>query len=103
MSATLRYLAPAIAVSLLVSFAPRTARADFFDDMRRTFTSDIPHFFQDDIPCAFGGQPTSGTRKTCKSGNAPAKPSSQKSDSSAALPPPEKPSEGGDSSPSSSH
>ena len=69
MSATLRYLAPAIAVSLLISFAPRTARADFFDDMRRTFTSDIPHFFQDDIPCAFGGQPTSHTRSSCKSGD----------------------------------
>ena len=28
-------------------------------------TSDIPHFFQDDIPCAFGGRPTSGTRTAC--------------------------------------
>ncbi|HUH84563.1 MAG TPA: hypothetical protein VLX85_08120 [Stellaceae bacterium] len=43
------------------------ARADFFDDARRTFTTDIPHFFQDDIPCAFGGQPTSHTKTSCKS------------------------------------
>jgi hypothetical protein len=52
----------------LVSVAPTPARADFFDDMRRTFETDIPHFFQDDIPCAFGGKPTSGTKTSC---NAP--------------------------------
>jgi hypothetical protein len=102
MSAKIRYLAPAIAALSLISLAPRPARADFFDDLRRTFTSDIPHFFQDDIPCAFGGQPTSGTRKTCKSGGTPAKPSAQKNNSDAALPP-EKPSESGDPSPSSGH
>ena len=102
MSAKIRYLAPAIAVLSLVSMVPRNARADFFDDMRRTFTSDIPHFFQDDIPCAFGGQPTSGTRKACKSGEAPAKPSPPKNNGDAALPP-EKPSETSDTAPSPSH
>jgi len=47
------------------------ARADFLDGVRKTFTKDLPHFFQDDIPCAFGGQPTSHTKKSCGS---PAKP-----------------------------
>jgi hypothetical protein len=47
--------------------APSPARADFFDDARRTLTTDIPHFFQDDVPCAFGGQPTSHTKTSCKS------------------------------------
>jgi hypothetical protein len=60
-------LAYLIAVSLLTCMVPAPARADFFDDMRRTFTTDIPHFFQDDIPCAFGGQPTSHTKTSCKS------------------------------------
>ena len=52
------------AVSVLV--VPRTASADFFDDARKTFTKDIPHFFQDDVPCTFGGQPTSGARRSCR-------------------------------------
>jgi hypothetical protein len=56
-----------VAALALVAMTPTLARADFFDDMRRTFQTDIPHFFQDDIPCAFGGQPTSGTKKACKS------------------------------------
>ncbi len=47
------------------------AHADFFDGARQTFTKDIPHFFQDDIPCAFGGQPTSHTKSSC---NAPSRP-----------------------------
>ncbi len=51
--------------------AATPARADFFDDARKTFTSDIPHFFQDDIPCAFGGQPTSHTKASCNSANPP--------------------------------
>ncbi len=53
----------AIAVSSVA--VPSAAHADFFDDARKTFTTDIPHFFQDDIPCAFGGQPTSHTKATC--------------------------------------
>jgi len=60
-------LACPVAALALVSLAPAPARADFFDDVRRTFTTDIPHFFQDDIPCTFGGQPTSGTKTSCKS------------------------------------
>jgi hypothetical protein len=60
-------LAYAVAVLTLASLAPTSARADFFDDTRRTFQTDIPHFFQDDIPCAFGGQPTSHTKTSCKS------------------------------------
>ena len=64
-------LAYPIAVLTLVPLAP--ARADFFDDARQTFTTDIPHFFQDDIPCAFGGGPTSGTRTSCKSSGDSAK------------------------------
>jgi hypothetical protein len=57
----------------LAATATLPARADFFDDARKTFTTDIPHFFQDDIPCAFGGQPTSHTKASCNShGAAPA-------------------------------
>jgi hypothetical protein len=55
-----------------LGLAATPARADFFDGARRTFTNDIPHFFQDDIPCAFGGQPTSHTRTSCKSSGQPA-------------------------------
>ena len=58
----------------LLSLVPSAAHADFFDDLRRTFQTDIPHFFQDDIPCAFGGGPTSGTKKSCKDGDHAAKP-----------------------------
>lgn len=61
------------AVPALLALAPQTAKADFFDGARRTFetdiphffTQDVPHFFQDDVPCAFGGQPTSGAKKSC--------------------------------------
>jgi hypothetical protein len=66
-------LARAMAALTLVSLAPSPVRADFFDDARRTFENDIPHFFQDDIPCAFGGQPTSHTKTSCKSTNPPPK------------------------------
>ena len=55
------------AILALAATAATPARADFFDDARKTFTTDIPHFFQDDIPCAFGGQPTSHTKTSCKS------------------------------------
>ena len=63
----LSHLAYPIATLTLALLASAPARADFFDGARRTFTNDIPHFFQDDIPCAFGGQPTSHTRTACKS------------------------------------
>lgn len=59
------------AILALAAAATPPARADFFDDARKTITTDIPHFFQDDIPCAFGGQPTSHTKASCKS-NGPA-------------------------------
>jgi len=62
---------PLGAAVMLTYLIPIPAHADFFDDARKTFTSDIPHFFQDDIPCFFGGQPTSGTRKSCKSPDHP--------------------------------
>jgi hypothetical protein len=65
------HLAYSVAVLTLVPLAP--ARADFFDDARRTLTIDIPHFFQDDIPCAFGGKPTSHTKTSCKSSGQSAK------------------------------
>ena len=67
-------LRPACLAALLscAALAPSPARADFFDNVRRTFQTDIPHFFQDDIPCAFGGRPTSGTRTSCRSGSRPA-------------------------------
>ena len=67
-------IASPIALVLLVSVAmPPPAQADFFDGARKTFqtdiphffTKDVPHFFQDDIPCAFGGQPTSGAKSGC--------------------------------------
>lgn len=71
----LSHLAYPIALWTLASLAPTPARADFFDDTRRTFQigiphffqTDFPHFFQDDIPCAFGGQPTSHTKTSCQS------------------------------------
>jgi len=58
---------------MLAGFVSIPARADFFDGMRKTFKTDIPHFFQDDIPCAFGGQPTSHTKTSCKSSGPPSK------------------------------
>jgi hypothetical protein len=71
MKAWLLHLAYSIAVLTLVPLVP--ARADFFDDARKTFKSDIPRFFQHDIPCAFGGKPTSHTETSCKSAGHPAK------------------------------
>jgi hypothetical protein len=66
-----RLLHPACPVAAMLTLAiltPASAcAADFFDNARRTFQTDIPHFFQDDIPCAFGGQPTSHTKSSCKS------------------------------------
>jgi hypothetical protein len=58
-----------VAAALLMAawLVPIPVRADDFpNDVKRTFTTDIPHFFQDDIPCAFGGKPTSGTKTACK-------------------------------------
>ncbi|MEA2736887.1 MAG: hypothetical protein QOH05_194 [Acetobacteraceae bacterium] len=75
-----------LSVLALGTLAPMPARADFFDGMRQTFTSDIPHFFQDDVPCAFGGKPTSHTRTSCKSGQA--KGGSTNARENAAPPPP---------------
>ena len=69
--AKLLHFAYLIAVSTLVPLAP--ARADFFDDARKTFTIDIPRFFQHDIPCAFGGKPTSHTETSCNSARHSAK------------------------------
>lgn len=57
--------------------APGAARADFFDGARKTFTQDIPHFFQDDVPCAFGGQPTSGVRQACHESKPPPTPTTK--------------------------
>jgi hypothetical protein len=91
------FLAYPIAVLTLAPLA--SARADFFDDTRRTFTTDIPHFFQDDIPCAFGGQPTSGTKSSCNSSHHPAKRSTEKNGDRVA--PSENPNAGGDVPPSS--
>jgi hypothetical protein len=64
-----RLTPPALALAMAgLAFVSSTpARADFLDGVRKTFTNDLPHFFQDDIPCAFGGQPTSHTRQSCKS------------------------------------
>jgi hypothetical protein len=101
------HLAYPIAVLTLASLAPTPARADFFDDLRRTFDTDIPHFFQDDIPCAFGGQPTSHTKTSCKSTSHPAKSSGRPVDDATdkdhdhAAVPRDKPNEVGDT-PSSS-
>jgi hypothetical protein len=67
-----------LAMATLASLAPAPARADFFDGARRTFQNDIPHFFQDDIPCAFGGQPTSHTKTSCKSSGDAAKQATDK-------------------------
>ena len=89
------HLAYPIAVLTLAPLASTPARADFFDDARRTFETDIPHFFQDDIPCAFGGRPTSGTKASCNSSHHPAKHAAEKAA------PSEKPKADGDVPPSS--
>ncbi len=73
-ASSLLHLAYPVAVLTLAFLAPTPARADFFDGARQTFTVDIPHFFQDDIPCFFGGQPTSGAKKSCRPAAPPAKP-----------------------------
>src|SRR5260221_8356118 len=88
-----------IAALLLAAVAPSSARADFFDDTRRTFETDIPHFFQDDVPCAFGGQPTSHTKTSCKSPDQPTKHATDK-DRGRAAAPSDKPHEAGDAPPS---
>ncbi len=72
---------------MLAALAPTPAWADFFDGARRTFQTDIPHFFQDDIPCAFGGQPTSHTKASCKSPDPASKRAPAKTGDSAAVPP----------------
>jgi hypothetical protein len=85
-----RLICSAGLVLMLVALALSPARADFFDGMRRTFESDIPHFFQDDIPCAFGGRPTSHTRTTCPSGaHAPRSPAAKPVPAPTYVPPPE--------------
>lgn len=69
--ATWRHSLLACAVAWL-ALGP-AARADVFDDARRTlrkgvphfFRTDVPHFFEDDLPCAFGGKPTSHVRAAC--------------------------------------
>jgi hypothetical protein len=86
----LLHLAWPVAVLALASLAPTPARADFFDGLRQTFTTGIPHFFQDDIPCAFGGQPTSGTKTSCHSSDEPAR---QATDKYQPPPPPPPPSQ----------
>lgn len=93
----LLHLACPIAVLALAPLTP--ARADFFDDTRRTFETDIPHFFQDDVPCAFGGKPTSGTKTSCKSPSKPAKGAADK-DRDRAAAPSDKPDAAGDAPPS---
>jgi hypothetical protein len=66
-SRRLKELSMAVALLMGAWLMPMPARAgDFPDDVKRTFTTDIPHFFQDDIPCAFGGKPTSGAKSACK-------------------------------------
>ena len=101
------HLAYPIAVLTLASLAPTPARADFFDDLRRTFDTDIPHFFQDDIPCAFGGQPTSHTKTSCKSTSHQTKSSGRPADHATdqdhdrAVDPTDKTNEVGDSPPGS--
>jgi len=73
------YALVVLILGLLAAPAPVHAD-DFPNDVKRTFTTDIPHFFQDDVPCAFGGQPTSGTKTSCDAppdnapGNAPTEP-----------------------------
>ncbi|HKT20196.1 MAG TPA: hypothetical protein VJR47_19235 [Stellaceae bacterium] len=85
-------LAFPVAVVTLAALAPLPARADFFDDMRKTFTTDIPHFFQDDIPCTFGGKPTSGTKTSCNNKPAKAAPAPAPSKPQNTAVPPESPS-----------
>jgi hypothetical protein len=59
--------------ALLAAGSP--ARADFFDDVRRTFQKDIPRTFEQDIPRAFGAKPKKDDDYLNKSGKpAPAPP-----------------------------
>jgi hypothetical protein len=76
------------ALLALTLLAASPARADFFDDARRTITRDIPHFFQDDIPCTFGGQPTSGARRSCRNDPPPPRQPAAKAPSRPAPTPP---------------
>src|ERR1700760_959818 len=72
-SSIIRFICCTAAVLTFSVVAPAPGRADFFSDVRRTFQTDIPHFFQVVIPCAFCGKPTSHNRTSCKSPTQPAK------------------------------
>ena len=85
MNRPLLFLVCGITIALVVLPA-MPVRADFFDDARKTLQTDIPHFFQDDIPCAFGGQPTSHTKSACKSPDPAAKPPARQNGEAAAAP-----------------
>ena len=79
MGQTLLFLTRGMTAGLtMLTLAAMPVRADFFDDARKTFEADIPHFFQDDIPWAFGGQATSHTKTACKSSVRAAKPAPEK-------------------------
>ncbi|HUN49451.1 MAG TPA: hypothetical protein VMU85_23155 [Stellaceae bacterium] len=80
-----------LAALAAAALAPASARADFFDDARKTFTTDIPHFFQDDVPCAFGGKPTSGTKASCNQASQPVKPAPKVEPAPPPPPPPSPP------------
>lgn len=58
------------------------ARADFFDDVRRTFQKDIPRTFEQDIPQFFGAKPKTPPAK------ADAKPPRPRPGVNPAAPPP---------------
>lgn len=45
-----------LAAAVAGTACPSAARADFFDDVRRTFQHDIPRTFEHDIPRAFGAE-----------------------------------------------
>ena len=67
MKKTARFSQAAIGAGLMLScWGAAPAHAEFFNNVKRSFQTEIPHFFQDDIPCAFGGQPMSGAKSACR-------------------------------------
>jgi hypothetical protein len=85
-----------VAVATLASAPTAPARADFLEGPRTFFTQDVPHFFQDDIPCAFGGRPTSGTRASCGASDHRAEPVTETGRAGANFTPPPPPPETAD-------
>ena len=80
-----------VAVATLATVPAAPARADFLQGPRTFFTQDVPHFFEDDVPCAFGGRPASGTRTSCGGSDHAAEPAAANGRTGANFTPPPPP------------